>query len=91
MVRGLLQLAHIDQLCDICVTTKHQRAPFPKQAKYRADKLLELVHCNLCGPITPATPGGWHYILLLVDDATRYIWAAFLAEKSSTPESIKKI
>jgi hypothetical protein len=58
MVRGLLQLAHIEQLCDVCVTTKHWRTRFPKQAKYRADKPLELVHGDLCGPITLATPGG---------------------------------
>jgi transposase InsO family protein len=38
-----------------------------------------------------ATPGGRRYILLLVDDATRYMWTAFLADKSSTQESIKKI
>jgi hypothetical protein len=63
-------------------------APFPKQAKYRADKPLELVHGDLCGPITLATPGGQRYNLLLVDDATRYMWVAFLTEKSSTPESI---
>jgi hypothetical protein len=30
MVRGLPQLAHIEQLCDVCITTKHRRAPFPK-------------------------------------------------------------
>jgi hypothetical protein len=34
------QLAHVEQLCDICVTTKHRHAPFPKQDKYRADKPL---------------------------------------------------
>jgi hypothetical protein len=90
-VRGLPQLAHIEQLCDVCVTTKDRRAPFPKQAKYRADKPLKLVHGDLCGPITPATLGGRRYILLLVDDAMRYMWTSFLAEKSSMPESIKRI
>jgi hypothetical protein len=44
-----------------------------------------------CSPITPATPGGQHYILLLVDDATRYMWVAFLVEKSNAPKSIRKI
>jgi hypothetical protein len=91
MVRRLPQLAHIEQLCDVCITTKQQRTLFPKQAKYRVDKPLELVHSDLCSPISPETPGGRCYILLLVDDATRYMWIAFLADKSSTPESIKKI
>jgi adenine/guanine phosphoribosyltransferase-like PRPP-binding protein len=26
------------------------------------------VHGDLCGPVTPATPGGRRYFLLLVDD-----------------------
>jgi hypothetical protein len=91
MVRGLPQLAHIEQLCDVYITTKHRHAPFPKQAKYRVEKPLEFVHDDLCGPMMPATQGGRRYILLLVDDATRYMWAAFLAEKSTTLESIKKI
>jgi transposase InsO family protein len=91
MVCRLPQLAHIEQLYDIYVTTKHRRTPFPKKAKYRADKPLELVHGDSCGPITLAIPGGWGYILLLVDDAMRYMWVAFLAEKSSASESIKKI
>jgi hypothetical protein len=91
MVCWLPQLAHVEQLCDVCITTKHQCAPFPNQAKYRADKPLELVHGDLCGPIMPATPGGWHYILLLVDDARRYMLVAFLVEKSSVPKSIKNI
>jgi transposase InsO family protein len=70
---------------------QHQRAPFPKQAKYTEDRPLELVHDDLCGPITLATLGGRCYILLLVEDATRYMWASFLVEKSSVPKSIKKI
>jgi transposase InsO family protein len=45
----------------------------------------------LCGPITPATPRGRRYILILVDDATRYMWTTFLVDKSGVPESIKKI
>jgi hypothetical protein len=57
-------------VCDVCITTEHRRAPFPKQVKYRADKPLELVHGDLCGPVTTATPRGRRYILLLVDDAT---------------------
>jgi transposase InsO family protein len=91
MVRGLPQMAHVEQLCDVCVITKHRHAPFPKRANYRVDKPLELVHGDLCGPITPATPGGRLYILLLVDDTTRYMWAAFLAEKSGASESMKMI
>ena len=48
--------------------------PFPNTAKYRVTETLELVHGDLCGPITPATPGGRKYFIFLVDDYSRYMW-----------------
>jgi hypothetical protein len=65
---------HIDQLCDGCLAGKQRRAPFPEEAKFRAQEALELVHGDLCGPISPATPGGRKYFLLLVDAMSRYMW-----------------
>ena len=61
MVRGLPCLDHVEQLCDICVLTKQRRLPFPQPASFRAKERLELVHGDLCGPVTPATPGGRRY------------------------------
>jgi transposase InsO family protein len=91
MVRGLPRLEHVEQFYDTCVVTKHRRDAFPRQAKYRAQELLELVHGDLCGPITPATPGGRRYFLLLVDDATRYMWILLLPAKNFAPDAIKRI
>ncbi|WVZ70677.1 hypothetical protein U9M48_019320 [Paspalum notatum var. saurae] len=67
-------LDHVEQLCDVCVQTKQRRLPFPHQSSFRAKERLELVHGDLCGPVTPATPGGRRYFLLLVDDLSRYMW-----------------
>jgi transposase InsO family protein len=55
------------------------------------DKALELVHGDLCGPVKPATPGGRRYFLLLVDDATRYMWVVLLTAKSEASSAIKRI
>lgn len=52
---------------------------------------LELIHGNLCGPITPATPGGKKYFLLLVDDFSRYMWVELLLSKDCAPAAIKQI
>ena len=43
-------------------------------AKYHVAETLELVHGDLCGPITSVTPGGRKYFILLVDDYSRYMW-----------------
>jgi hypothetical protein len=39
------------------------------------------MHGDLCGPVTPATPGGRRYFLLLVDDLSRYMWVVVLGSK----------
>jgi hypothetical protein len=43
---------------DTCILTKQSRTPFPTKAKFIATTPLELVHNDLCGPITSTTPGG---------------------------------
>jgi hypothetical protein len=58
-----------------------QRLPFPQQSSFRAKERLELVHGDLCGPVTPATPGGRRYFLLLVDDLSHYMWVMTLGSK----------
>lgn len=81
MVCGLPDIEQVDHICDCCQRAKQLRAPFPSEAKYRAMELLELVHGDLCGPISPATSGGKCHFLLLVDDMSRYMWVVLLATK----------
>jgi hypothetical protein len=81
LVRGLPPLEQVEQLCDACLEGKQRRAPFPKEALHRASKQLKRVHGDLCGPMTPTTPSGNAYFLLLVDDYNRFMWAALLPTK----------
>nr|CAH66624.1 OSIGBa0115A19.5 [Oryza sativa] len=90
MVRGLPIIDHTDQLCDGCLAGKQRRLPFPEEAKFRAQEALELVHGDLCGPITPATPGGRKYFLLLVDDMSRHMWIRLLSGKHEAATAIKQ-
>jgi hypothetical protein len=70
---------------------KQRRTPFPKKANFRVEELLELVHGDLCGPITSATHGGRRFFLLLVDDSSRYMWLTLLllTSKAEAAEAIK--
>jgi transposase InsO family protein len=90
MVIGLSAIEE-KQGCDTCIITKQRRAPFPAKANYRADAPLDLVHGDLCGPITPATPSGRCFFLLLVDDATRYMWLTLLSAKGDAVLAIKAV
>jgi hypothetical protein len=91
MACGLPAISHIGQFCDTCVITKHRRAPFPVEAQYNEQEPLELIHGDLCGPVTPATPSGMRYFLLLVDDATWYMWMALLMTKDVATDAIKHL
>jgi transposase InsO family protein len=48
------------------------------------------VHGDLCGPVTPATPGGRRYFLLLVDDLSRYMWVVVLGSKGEAANVIRR-
>ena len=51
---------------------------------------LELVHGDLCRPITLATNGGQRHYLLLMDDCSRYMWLQLLTSKDEATAAIKK-
>ena len=76
------------KLCNSCLTGKQRRTSFSKKASYRAKELLELVHSDLCEPITPATHGGRRFFLL-VDDSSRYMWLTLLSSKAEAAEAVK--
>nr|GEX19268.1 Gag-Pol polyprotein [Tanacetum cinerariifolium] len=41
---------------------------------------------DLCGPMRIASINGKRYVLLIVDDYSRYKWVHFLRSKDETPE-----
>jgi transposase InsO family protein len=73
------------------MVAKQKRLPFPAQALYRADLPMELWHGDLCGPISPATPAGKEYFLLLVDDYSRHMWIVLLRSKDEALAAIRKV
>ena len=91
LVRGLPELGQVERICEACQAGKQRRTSFPAQAEYRARERLELVHGDLCGSITPATPRGNRYFLLLVDDLSRYMWVAAIPSKDRAAAAIKEI
>jgi IS30 family transposase len=54
---------------------------FPKATTFRAEKPLQLVYVDLCGPISPPKPAGNKYFMLLVDDHSRWMDVSMLKSK----------
>ncbi|CAL1391441.1 unnamed protein product [Linum trigynum] len=77
-------------ICHACQIGKQHRKPFPKKSHWRASQKLQLIHADLCGPITPASNGGKRYILTLTDDFSRKLWVYFMDAKSETLEVFKR-
>lgn len=76
--------------CEVCLRAKLTRAPFPKASESRSDEILDLVHCDLCGPMQNTTPGGNRYFLTLIDDHSRYCTIFFIASKDLAYDKIKE-
>lgn len=90
MVKGLPYLKHPRKLCNRCLMAKQPRGPFPSALTYKSHKVLELIHGNLCGPISPCTLSGKRYFLHLVDDYSKKMWVYFLTAKSEALEMFTK-
>jgi hypothetical protein len=91
MVSGMPVVDHVEQVCDGCTLGKQHRSPLPQVSNFRAERGLELLHADLCGQISPETPGGCSYFRLLVDDFSRYMWVEFLKTKDQALSFFKKI
>ncbi|GJX83633.1 retrovirus-related pol polyprotein from transposon TNT 1-94 [Tanacetum coccineum] len=90
IVTGLPKLKYVkDQLCSSCEMGKAKRSSFKTKAVPSSKGRLNLLHMDLCGPMRVASINGKKYILVIVDDYSRYTWTLFLRSKDETPEVLK--
>lgn len=90
MTLGLPLLSQPKGVCEGCLMSKQARKSFPSKSSFTAKKCLELVHGDLCGPISPPTPSGNKYFLLLVDDFSRVMWVYMIKSKDEALDAFKK-
>ncbi|KAL1192983.1 Retrovirus-related Pol polyprotein from transposon TNT 1-94 [Cardamine amara subsp. amara] len=76
-------------VCGPCTKGKQVKVQHQIVPDVKSKKALELVYRDLMGPIQVESMTGKKYILVLVDDFTRYMWVRFLREKSETLESFR--
>nr|GEZ40111.1 hypothetical protein [Tanacetum cinerariifolium] len=90
IVIGLPKLKYVkDQLCSSCEFSKAKRSSFKSMVVLSSKRRLKLLHMNLCGPVWVASINGKKYILVIVDDYSRYTWTLFLRSRDETPEMLK--
>nr|GEY55727.1 hypothetical protein [Tanacetum cinerariifolium] len=84
---GLPKLKFVkDHLCSSCKLGKAKRKSFHTKLTPSSKRGLQLLHMDLCGPMRVASINGKRYVLVIVDDYSRYTWTHFLRSKDETPE-----
>src|SRR3954462_15686371 len=56
----------------------------------RATDFLELIHTDVCGPMSTTARGGYHYFITFTDDFSRYGYVYFMRHKCQTFEKFKE-
>ncbi|GKB89396.1 retrovirus-related pol polyprotein from transposon TNT 1-94, partial [Tanacetum coccineum] len=86
LVRGLPKLKfEKDHLCSACALGKSSKKPHKPKSEDTNQEKLYLLHMDLCGPMRVASVSGKKYILVIVDDYSRFTWVKCLRSKDEAP------
>ncbi|RVW40751.1 Retrovirus-related Pol polyprotein from transposon TNT 1-94 [Vitis vinifera] len=69
------------ETCVVCLKGK-MAAKTGKEKIDRCGGTLDLIHTDICGPLTPTTLGGYKYFITFIDDFSRYGYVELIHEKS---------
>nr|GEX10584.1 hypothetical protein [Tanacetum cinerariifolium] len=90
LVSGLPKFKyHKEHLCPSCEQGKSKRASHPPKPVLNSRQRLHLLYMYLCGLMRITIINGKRYVLVIVDDYSRYTWVQFLRSKDEAPEVIK--
>ncbi|GJS53909.1 putative ribonuclease H-like domain-containing protein [Tanacetum coccineum] len=91
LVRGLLKIKfEKNHLCYACAMGKSKKKSHKPKSEDTNQEKLYLLHMDLCGPMRVASVNGKKYILVIVDDYSRFTWVKFLRSKDEAPDFIIK-
>ncbi|GJR65540.1 retrovirus-related pol polyprotein from transposon TNT 1-94, partial [Tanacetum coccineum] len=91
LVRGLPKLKfEKDHMCSACAMGKSKKKPHKPKSEDTNQEKLYLLHMDLCGPMRVASVNGKKYILVIVEDYSRFTWFKCLKSKDEAPDFIIK-
>jgi len=77
-----------DFQCEICISSKMTRMPFPKSST-QATKILEIIHSDICGPMRVESNGKARYVATFIDDYSRWCEIRLLKRKNEVLNAFK--
>nr|GEY30462.1 retrovirus-related Pol polyprotein from transposon TNT 1-94 [Tanacetum cinerariifolium] len=91
LVRGLPKLKFKkDHLCSACAMGKSKKKSHKPKSEDTNQEKLYLLHMDLYGPMCVERLNGKKYILVIVDDYSRFTWVKFLRSKDEASDFIIK-
>ena len=76
--------------CEPCLMGKMTKTPFSGTME-RANDLLEIIHTDVCSPVSVGARDRYRYFLTFTDDLSRYGYIYLMEHISKTFEKFKKI
>nr|GEX53193.1 retrovirus-related Pol polyprotein from transposon TNT 1-94 [Tanacetum cinerariifolium] len=91
LVRGLSKLKFKkEHLCSACAMGKSTKKSHKPKFEDTNQEKLYLLHMDLCGPMCVESVNGKKYILIIVDDYSRFTWVKFSRSKDEALDFIIK-
>ncbi|GJZ47095.1 retrovirus-related pol polyprotein from transposon TNT 1-94 [Tanacetum coccineum] len=91
LVRGHPKLKfEKEHLLSACTMGISKKKPHKPKSEDTNQEKLYLLHMDLCGPMHVAIVNGKKYILVIVDDYSRFTWVKCLRSKDEAPDFIIK-
>ena len=75
--------------CEPYLMGKMTNTPFSRTME-RATDLLEIIHTDVCGPMSVKAHGKYHYFLNFTDNLSKYGYIYLMKHKSETFEKFKE-
>ena len=72
-----------------CAKGKNTKNTFPS-SESKAKGILEIIHSDVCGPMSSSSLSGYVYYVSLIDDFSRKTWIYFLKNKDGLFNKFKE-
>jgi hypothetical protein len=89
MVDGLPNIQFSKGICEGCVLGKHPQEKFDKGKTQKPSSPLYVIHSDLMGPFPYPSAIKSRYMIIFVDDFSRFTWIFFLRKKSKVFQHLK--
>ncbi|GJS33940.1 retrovirus-related pol polyprotein from transposon TNT 1-94 [Tanacetum coccineum] len=91
LTRGIPRLKfQKDHLCSTCALGKRKKSSHQPKAEDTNQEKRYLLHMDLCAPMHVASINRKRYILVIVDNYSRFTWVRFLRSNDEAPDAIIK-